>query len=304
MAGARINSALEASPADIEFDDGPWYEHWYGVKSEAVKQGGRDIRIRHFLYNAFLIEDGKVKIAVDPGQNLWLFDLRSLIPKDEWKTVTHVLVTHGDPDHYWHADRVAIAGNAPLVVDKSMVREVSGESHILTPRRGGLRFVPFDGKLLTVGVGESVKLDGMDLQILATQHGPIEVNILGVKRKITPGPNERAGFGSIGFKIQLGQYSIVNVGDSLLRNDWEGLNPDVAMLPIGGLGNNTWTMDVADALEAVRLMSPKLVIPCHYNVPFLWIKKMALADGDDFKRRVEDMGIECRIMQDGDMVEI
>jgi L-ascorbate metabolism protein UlaG (beta-lactamase superfamily) len=266
-------------------------------------EGGRDMRIRHFLYNAFLIEDGKVKIAIDPGQNLWLFGLRSLIPKEEWKTVTHVLVTHGDPDHYWHADRVAIAGNAPLIVNKSMVRKVGGESHILAPRRGGLRFVPFVGKLRSVGIGESVVLDGVSLQTFETQHGPIEFSILGIRRMIVPGPSERAGFGSIGFKVQIGQYSIVNVGDSLLRKEWEGLNPDVAMLPIGGLGNNTWTMDVPDALEAVRLMSPKLVIPCHYNVPFVWVKKMAAADDRSFKREVEEMGIECRILKDGDLIE-
>ena len=45
------------------------------------------------------------------------------------------------------------------------------------------------------------------------------------------------------------------------------------MLPIGGLGNNKWTMDVTDALEAVRNINPKMVIPCHYNVPLLWKEK-------------------------------
>ena len=42
------------------------------------------------------------------------------------------------------------------------------------------------------------------------------------------------------------------------------------MIPIGGLGQNTWTMDVEDALHAVDRIDPDLVIPCHYNVPFLW----------------------------------
>ena len=185
-----------------------------------------------------------------------------------------------------------------------MVRQVDSESHILAPRRDGLRFVPYKGKLQPVDVGDSIELDGVSITAIATQHGPIEFNILGVKRKMIPGPDERAGFGSIGFKVQIGQQSFVNVGDSLLRKEWEGLSPDVAMLPIGGLGNNTWTMDAADALEAVRLMSPKLVIPCHYNVPFFWIRKMATADDQAFRREVEQMGIECRIMQEGDMVEI
>ena len=76
------------------------------------------------------------------------------------------------------------------------------------------------------------------------------------------------------------------------------------MLPIGGLGNNTWTMDVTDAIEAVRCISPKLVIPCHYNVPFLWKKRFALADDQQFKREVEKIGTACHIMSYGDVTEI
>lgn len=251
-----------------------------------------------------MIEHDGVKIAIDPGQNLWLFDLRSLIPRDEWDTVTHVLVTHGDPDHYWQADRIAATSNAPLIVSKAMVRDVDGERHILAPRRGGLRFVPFKGDVRGVDAGDSMEVGGVRLTAIETQHGPIEFDILGLKRTMTPGPDKRPGFGSIGFNIQIGPHSLVNVGDSLLRKEWKGLSPDVAMLPIGGLGNNIWTMDIPDALEAVRLMSPKLVIPCHYNAPFFWRKRMAVADAQEFERAVEHMGIQCRVMHAGDSVEI
>ena len=96
----------------------------------------------------------------------------------------------------------------------------------------------------------------------------------------------------------------MNLGDSILLNDWTGLRPDVLMLPIGGLGDNTWTMDVSDALEAVKLIAPKRVIPCHYNVPFLWIKDIAPADDQLFRREVKNMGIECNIMQYGDEIEV
>ena len=65
------------------------------------------MKITHYLYNAFLVEEGEAKIAIDPGQNLWMFDLRSLIPEQEWPTITHIVITHGDPDHHWQSDRVA-----------------------------------------------------------------------------------------------------------------------------------------------------------------------------------------------------
>jgi|APSaa5957512622_1039677.scaffolds.fasta_scaffold155311_2 L-ascorbate metabolism protein UlaG (beta-lactamase superfamily) len=32
------------------------------------------MKIRHFLTNAFIIEDDNTKIAIDPGKNLGLFD--------------------------------------------------------------------------------------------------------------------------------------------------------------------------------------------------------------------------------------
>ena len=40
------------------------------------------MKITHYLYNAFLIAADGVKLAIDPGQNLGLFSLRSLIRPD------------------------------------------------------------------------------------------------------------------------------------------------------------------------------------------------------------------------------
>lgn len=71
------------------------------------------------------------------------------------------------------------------------------------------------------------------------------------------------------------------------------------MIPIGGrIAKNT--MNEEEALEAVGPMSPKLVIPCHYNGAFLWKRNANPADAQYFKTRVERMGIECKIMSYGD----
>ena len=262
------------------------------------------MKIRHFLYNAFLVEDEGIKIAIDPGQNLWLLKLCSLIPKEEWKTITHVLVTHGDPDHYWQADRAALAANAPLVMNKTMIETHGAETRILSPRRDGLKYEMYPGETIALEAGKSIDVKGVSIQGLNTQHGRIEYSILGIKQRKIPGPEERAGFGAIGFHIQINNKTITNLGDTLFQEEWSGLKPDVLMLPIGGLGNNTWTMDVADAIEAVRCISPKLVIPCHYNVPFLWKKRFALADDQQFKREVEKIGTACHIMSYGGVTEI
>ena len=106
--------------------------------------------------------------------------------------------------------------------------------------------------------------------------------------------------GSIGYKITIGDKSVVNLGDTLLMKEWEGLKPDVLMIPIGG----RVAMDEKEALEAVRLIEPKKTVPCHYNCDFLWKRNVIPANDQFFKREVEKLGIECNIMQYGDEIEI
>jgi L-ascorbate metabolism protein UlaG (beta-lactamase superfamily) len=262
------------------------------------------MKIRHFLYNSFLIENGKNKIAIDPGQNLWIFKLGSLIPKTEWKSITHILITHGDPDHYWQSDRLAQASNAPVVCGRELAKVENGKTLLVDPRGRGLTFwVPFNN-VHALDIGESVILGDVKIEALKTVHGPISVPILWFNIIQQPGPGERAGIGSVGFKITLDGKTIVNLGDSILQTEWAGIKPDVLMLPIGGPGNNTWTMDVIDALEAVKIIAPKKVIPCHYNIAFFWIKNIASADDQLFKREVEKLGVECSIMRYADEIKL
>lgn len=262
------------------------------------------MKIKHYLYNAFLIEDGSTKIAIDPGQNLWIFKLQSLIPKSEWNDITHILITHGDPDHHWQSDRVAQVSGAPVICGKGLTKIENGQTLVIDPRGKELTSWIEYKNLYPLDVGESVTLNDVKIEAIKTIHGPISIPILGFKIKKQPGPGERTGIGAMGFKITIGDKSIVNLGDTLLLKEWEGLKPYILMLPIGGLGNNTWTMDVQDAIEAVKLISPKIVIPCHYSVPFLWIKKMAVADDQLFKQEVEKLGVVCHIMHRGDEIEV
>ena len=187
---------------------------------------------------------------------------------------------------------------------EKLTKVEDGKTLLVDPRGRELTsWIPFQ-KVHPLDIGETVILDDVRIEAIKSVHGPISVPILWFKINKQPGPRERTGIGSMGFKITLGGKSIVNLGDSILQTEWEGLRPEVLMLPIGGLGNNTWTVDLSEALEAVKLIAPKKVIPCHYNVPFFWIKNMAPADGQLFKNEVEKLGIECCLMQYGDEIEI
>ncbi len=262
------------------------------------------MKIKHYLYNTFLIEEGSTKIAIDPGQNLWMFKLGSLIPKSEWESITHLLITHGDPDHHWQSDRVAEASKAPVVCGKELVKIENGKTLLVDTRKGGVKsWIPFEN-VHPLDVGESVILNGVKIEALKSVHGPIVVPILWFKKREYPGPGERTGLGSMGFKMIINDKTFINLGDSLLQKEWKGMKPDVLMIPIGGAGENIWTMDVTDALEAVKLISPKKVIPCHYNVSFFWIKNINPANDQLFKSKVEKLGIECSIMKYGDEIII
>ncbi len=264
------------------------------------------MKITHYLYNTFIIESGDKKIAIDPGALFfYFFRLTTLIPKSEWKSITHIFVTHGDPDHYWHADRVAKAADASVICNKTMVRNAKGKTLMLGPRDKGLAFTTHFNKLHTISVDETIEIDGMSVTGVKTTHGALTFKLGPLSKTITPGPDERIGWGAIGFKIRLDGKTIVNLGDTLLHADeWKTIkNPDVLMIPIGGKTVHN-TMDVEEALQAVKIMRPKLVIPCHYNCPAFFTKKYNPADTEMFKKEVEKTGAKCVILHQEESIDI
>ncbi len=264
------------------------------------------IKITHYLYNAFLIETAGKKLAIDPGGLMFYwFRFTTLIPKSEWRDVTHILVTHGDPDHFWHADRMAEVSKAPLIANRSMVKNVNGRNLMLGPRDRGLQFTTIIKNFHGLNVDENLEIDGMTIKGLKATHGPLAINLGPFRKMVVPGPEERIGWGAIGFEIQVDDKKIVNLGDTILhKEEWSTVEePDVLMIPIGGrsVGN---TMNEDEALQAVRLIRPKMVIPCHYNCPAFFRKNYNPANADSFKKGVEDLGFLCTILQKAESLTI
>ena len=129
------------------------------------------VNIKFFGYNTFLIESGNKKIAIDPGATcLYWLQLTTLIPKPEWYGITHILVTHGDPDHYWHIDRIAKVSNAKVICNKSMVETIDGNQLMLGPRKKGLAFTMPMQNLYPISVEESIELDHMSITGIKATH--------------------------------------------------------------------------------------------------------------------------------------
>ncbi|MCX7735588.1 MAG: MBL fold metallo-hydrolase, partial [Candidatus Kapabacteria bacterium] len=66
------------------------------------------------------------------------------------------------------------------------------------------------------------------------------------------------------------------------------------LAPIG----DNFTMGIDDAVKAVEFVNPELAIPMHYNT-FGVIQ----ADPEEFKRKVQSIGKNCRVMQFGETIE-
>ena len=177
------------------------------------------MKITHYLYNAFIIESGEKKIAIDPGALFFYwFRFATLIPKSEWSGITHILITHGDPDHYWYADRVAKNSGAFVICNKTMLREANGQKFMLGPRDKSLAFTTQLDNVHSLSVGETIGVDGVLITGVQTSHGELVMKLGPFSKTVKSGPEERTGRGSIGFDIRLEDKRIVNLGDTLLQD--------------------------------------------------------------------------------------
>ena len=263
--------------------------------------------ITFYGYNTFLIKSENTKIIIDPGGGFYLFKgwLKTLVPEGEWRDITHIFVTHGDPDHYWHVDRIAEKSGAPIICNKTMVKEDGSKSLVLGPRDKGLTFTTEIKNLYTIVPLETINVDGVKITGIKTTHGPLKFKIGPFSKAFHPGPNERVGWGAIGFQIQVNQKTMVNLGDTIIhRDEWQTINsPDVLMIPIGGKEVHN-TMDENEALETVKMIKPKIVIPCHYNCGGLYRKNANPANAKYFHDEVKKLGFDCALLKKRESIEL
>lgn len=264
------------------------------------------MKIHFYGYNAFLVSSKDKLIAIDPGALFFYwFRFTTLFPKSVWKDITHIFITHGDPDHYWHADRVAQASHAPVIFNKSMLQEVNGQVLALGPRAKGMAFTTKFETTYPLSINETIEVDGMTITGVKATHGELLLKLGPFKKVIKTGINQRIGWGAIGFDITLNGQRILNLGDTLLHEqEWDKFSePDILMIPIGGKTTHN-TMDENQAIQAVKRLKPKVVIPCHYNCPGLFSKSLNPANELKFKLDTESLGVRCIIMKAGDSIEL
>jgi len=205
--------------------------------------------------------------------------LNLLIPRQIWGRADLILVTHSDADHAEYVGQVACASGAPVVCGPALAGKW---------RRKGLAVVP-------VAPGETVEATGVQVQGVPVQHGPV-LTLFGRSFSLKPG---FVGVGAVGLLFTLEGRRLLNLGDTVLLEDaWRGLHPDVLMVPIGGV----MTMNAEQALRAVVVIEPEVVIPVHYNWDVLLYHRPA--DVERFTAEVRVGGHRCFPLEPGESTEI
>ena len=226
-------------------------------------------RLTYLGHSAFLLEkDGHV-VAVDPFLS---YNPKASHAAEDIHPET-ILVTHAHNDHVGDTMEIAKRTGAKVITTFELGEwmEKQGVSTVVPANHGGT--IPF--------AGGTAKL----------------VPAWHTSSFVHNGENVAIGFPA-GFVVRMGDTCVYFAGDTCLFGDMRLIGEealDAAVIPIGDF----YTMGPADALRAVDLLQPKVVIPCHYNT-FPPIEQ----DAADFAKKVESTGRTCAPLAPGESVEI
>ena len=192
------------------------------------------IEIKWFGHNAWTIQTSDTTILLDP-----FFDDSPTAPvKSDAVSPDYILVSHGHFDHVGDAAKIATRNSSKVITNFEIAewfKKVGVAEEMAIPLNlGGSIRLPFGTVKMTIAHHSSVLPDG-------TYGG-------------NPG----------GFLLELEGKRIYFACDTALFLDMKLIGVaglDLAVVPIG----DQFTMGPTDSLEAIKLLNPKRVAPCHYN---------------------------------------
>ena len=226
---------------------------------------GRAVKIRYLGHAAFEIRTEEKIILIDPFLE---GNPRACARAEDFEKVDLIFVTHAHADHLGDAVEIAKRTNAKVVCMYDIAQYL---------------FEKFGVETIGMNYGYT-RIDGVEVIMVPAWHSSsFEGKMLG---------------NSCGFIIGAEGKRVYHAGDTCVFGDMKlfaELYPiDIALLPIGG----HFTMDVKQAVKACELLKPKMVIPMHYNTwPVIRAEPEKL-------REVEKSGIEVRILEPGEEVEV
>jgi L-ascorbate metabolism protein UlaG (beta-lactamase superfamily) len=226
------------------------------------------VRLTYHGHCCFSVEGAGKTIWLDPFlTNNPLADIHV----DDIEEADYILVSHGHGDHLGDSIAIAQRTGAMLISNHEIAaywQETGIEAHGL--HIGGGYQLPFGRVKMTIAHHGSSFPDG---------------GYAG-----NPG----------GFLFDVEDKRIYYAADTGLFYDMKLLAEekaiDVALLPIG----DNYTMGPDDALRAVKLLTPRLVIPMHYNT-FDVIQQDPYAFAERVKKDTE---VDCVILAPGESLDL
>lgn len=189
------------------------------------------MELTYLGHAAFSLREGETTVLVDP---FLTGNPRAAASADDLDATT-ILLSHGHGDHLGDTVAIAKRTGATVVAIVELANEIGGQGvDVRDPNLGGTVTFDWGSVKLVPAWHTAVSPSG-------TAHTPA------------------------GLLIEIGGTTVYHLGDTCLFSDLQlvGRNReiDVALVPIGG----HYTMDRHDAVEAVRLVGAKTVIPIHYD---------------------------------------
>jgi L-ascorbate metabolism protein UlaG (beta-lactamase superfamily) len=142
-----------------------------------------------------------------------------------------------------------------------------------------------DSTVIVTEAQSATKLAG-DVRVV--QPGD-KLTVSGIPIEAVPSYNTNKSFhpkekGWLGFIVTVEGVRIYHAGDTDRIPEMESFQVDIALLPVSG----TYVMTAEEAVEAARLMKPKVVIPMHYGA--------IVGSADDAKRFSEALRGTCQVV--------
>lgn len=224
------------------------------------------VQLKFYGHACFGIEGGGASMLIDP---FLTGNPQATISADQAKA-DYVLVSHGHGDHLGDAIAIAKRTGATIVANFEIASYCQKQGCSVHPLHigGGYNF-PFGRVKLTIA-----------------HHG-------------SSLPDGSYGGNPAGFLVTIESKTIYHACDTGLFYDMKLIGEegvDVAILPIG----DNFTMGPVDALRAVKLIDPLVVIPIHYNT-FDLIKQ----DPEAFAQKVAaETRSRCEILKPGDALTL
>ena len=220
--------------------------------------------IRFLGHACFELSDGDTRVLVDP---FLTGNPKAAASADEVDP-THILLTHGHPDHDGDVEDIAKRTGAPVVAIVEIANELAeaGVENVSDPNLGG-----------------TVKFDWGWVKLVPAWH-----------TSTTPKGQVNTPAGLL---IGIGGKTVYHLGDTALFSDLKliagrGDPIDVALMCVGG----HYTMDRIDAVTAAEFVGAGTVIPCHYDT-FPPIE----TDAQAFKSEVESQtSSKVEVLQPGE----